>query len=206
MSQIILDFGSGNSCLNDKKIVKKMYDELKKIDTGKHQIICKWQLFKEAGMNIPLNRDVFDFAYKYGNKLGYLVTSSVFDKDSLDFLLQYDIPMIKIANNRELDWLIGEVPRKISVYVSGNKNLADIPYHGLKSMTCISKYPAEIEEYEKYYFPHQIKRAVSDHTTNWDLFNKYKPEIIEVHYGLPDSTGLDAGPFMRTPAMLKEVL
>ena len=28
MSMIILDFGSGNSCRNDKTIVKKMYDEL----------------------------------------------------------------------------------------------------------------------------------------------------------------------------------
>ena len=206
MAKIILDFGSGNTCKNNWDYTKQMLDELKAVDTGKHEIIIKWQLFKEAGDNIPLDKRIFDLAYVYAEKLGYKTTASIFDKESLEFLLQFDVPMIKIANNRSLDWLIGEIPRRIPVYVSGNKNLADIPYHGLKSMACISKYPAEIEEYEKYYFPHQIKRAVSDHTTNWDLFNKYKSEIIEVHYGLSDSTGLDAGLFMRTPAMLAEVL
>jgi hypothetical protein len=48
--------------------------------------------------------------------------------------------------------------------------------------------------------------AISDHTTSWDLFNKYNPEIIEWHYKLSDSIGLDAGDFARTPEQLKEVL
>jgi len=216
MSQIILDFGSGNSCLNDKKIVKKMYDELKKVDTGKHTIICKWQLFLEAGNNIPLDRDVFDFAYEYGNELGYRVTSSVFDKDSLEFLLLYDVPMIKIANNRELDWLIGEVPRKVPVYVScgsaeqiGNWR-ESVRYGTIKPLLCVSNYPAYMEDYEKIkefglYVKHD-KYGISDHTTNFGLWYRYQPEIVEWHYGLPDSTGLDAGPFMRMPVMLKEVL
>jgi sialic acid synthase SpsE len=112
MSKIILDFGSGNSCKNDKRIAKGMYDELKKVDTGKHEIVCKWQLFEKAGNNIPLYPDVFEYAYDYGTSLGYPVTSSVFDKNSLDFLLDFDSCFVKIANRKELYSLIGYVPRK----------------------------------------------------------------------------------------------
>lgn len=209
MSEIILDFGSGNSCLNDKEIVKKMYDELKNADTGKHQIICKWQLFKEAGQNIPLHRDVFDYAHKYGNKLGYQVTSSVFDKESLDFLSQFDVPFVKLANRRELDWLIGEVPRRVPVYSSRGKNdyseftaakLGDYP------MLCVSKYPCDLKDYENMFGNMLHINPISDHTTNFDLFHKYRIEIIEMHYKLEDSTGLDAGDFARTPAQLAEIL
>jgi len=216
MSEIILDFGSGNSCLNDKEIVKKMYDELKNADTGKHQIICKWQLFKEAGQNIPLHRDVFDYAHKYGNKLGYQVTSSVFDKESLDFLSQFDVPFVKLANRRELDWLIGEIPRKFPICISLGKhdmntkylNLDNFafPLQGDVAIHCVSNYPATYDDYVKAFSPGQLHRGISDHTTCFSLFRKFEPELIEWHYGLPDSTGLDAGPFMRTPEMLREIL
>lgn len=213
MSQIILDFGSGNSCRNDKAIVKKMYDEIEKVDTGKHSIVCKWQLFKEARLNIPLDRDVFDFAYKYGSKLGYAVTSSVFDKESLDFLLQFDVPFVKIANNRKLYWLIGEVPRKVPVYVSYGsvdelKQVAE--KQDIIRMLCVSQYPTDMKKYELLF---DISAAfmyneygISDHTTNFGLWYRYQPKIIEMHYKLPDSTGLDAGPFARTPAQLAEIL
>ena len=83
---IILDFGSGNTCKNDKTIIKKMYDSLE----GKKDIVVKWQLFKNAGKNIPLTEDSFDYAYRYGTHLGYKVTSSIFDLESLNFLLKYD--------------------------------------------------------------------------------------------------------------------
>ena len=186
-----------------------MYDELNAIDTGKHEIICKWQLFEEAGDNIPLTHDSFDFAYQYGTSLGYKVTSSVFDKNSLDFLLRYDVPFVKIANNRELDWLIGEVPKKIPVYVS-YKNYEEIEnsvrYLNNEYLLCVSKYPAKLEEYELNFGVWGISMGVSDHTTNLALWYRYQPKIIEWHFGLEDSTGLDAGPFMRTPKQLQEVL
>lgn len=229
MARIILDFGSGNSCKNDWFYAKRMLDELKSVDTGKHEIIIKWQLFKEAGKNVPLDREIFRQAYEYAAELGYKTTASVFDKESLDFLLQYDVPFIKLANRRDLDWLIGEVPRKVPIYVSyGTQNerkmLADEHEESecfgdnIIQLCCVSNYPATLQEYEDrfLYCPlllpkikHDtgyLKRAVSDHTTNLDLWHKYQPQIIEMHYGLPDSTGPDAGPFMRTPEMLREVL
>lgn len=182
-----------------------MLDELKAVDTGKHEIVIKHQLFTEAGDNIPLDHEIFRKAYCYAKDLGYKTTSSVFDFYSLQYLLNFDIPFVKIANNRSLDWLISEVPRNILIY----KSVGDWE-ELLKSdadniiLFCVSKYPSSIEDYSEY-IPHRYN-GISDHTTNWDLFNKYNPEIYECHYKLPDSTGLDAGEFARTPEMLREIL
>jgi len=209
MAKIILDI-SANTHKNNWDYLKRMLDELKAVDTGKHSITIKHQLFKEAGQNIPLDKTIFDLAYVYAEQLGYKTTASVFDKESLDFLLQFDVPFIKIANNRDLDYLIGEIPRKIPVYVSYgspvDKNF--ISKLNIIPLLCISNYPANIEDYEKAFTNKLLHKfyGFSDHTVNFDLWNKYQPQIIEMHYGLSDSTGLDAGPFMRTPAMLAEVL
>ena len=218
MAMIILDFGSANTCRNDKYYAKRMLDELKAVDTGKHEIIIKWQFFKEAGDNIPLDREIFRQAYEYAAELGYKTTSSVFDKESLDFLLRFDVPFVKLANRRELDWLIGKIPREIPAYVSFGELCGELMTESYNeefiALACISKYPATINDYEEkftctsggYCYERIFLKHVSDHTTDFDLWRKYQPKIIEWHYGLPDSTGLDAGPFMRTPEMLREVL
>jgi sialic acid synthase SpsE len=210
LSEIILDI-SANTFKNSFNYAKQMMDEIKTIDTGKHHVIFKTQLFKSAPPNIPLEHSVFDSMYHYGKSLGYQVTSSVFDKESLDFLLQYDVPMIKIANNRKLDYLIGEIPRKIPVYVSFDGIYPDcfLKYENIKYLACISKYPATIEDYElmcgKIINKNQLKN-ISDHTIGLELFKKYQPKIWECHYALEDSTGLDAGLFAKRPNELKEIL
>jgi len=211
MAKIIFDFGSGNTCRNDWDYTKRMLDELKKIDTGRHSVVIKWQLFKEAGDNIPLDWRIFELAYVYAQQLGYKTTSSVFDKESLDFLLQLDVPFVKIANRRELDWLIGEIPRRVPVCVSYGSvdQLKAAPKDNMIRLLCVSDYPANAEEYEKtfdlaYYVA--CGYGISDHTTNFGLWYRYQPQIIEMHYKLEDSQGLDAGPFARTPEQLREVL
>lgn len=212
MAQIILDFGSGNTCKNDLRIAEKMIDELTIIDTRKHEVIIKWQLFEKAGDNMPLDEVFFNFIYHYARKFKYRTTASVFDLKSLKFLLQYDIPFVKIANNRSLDWLIGEVPRKIPVYVSyGYKDDKYDPDDTMRlssfyQMCCISKYPATLFDYEKEFDKFEYYTAVSDHTIGLELFKKYKPCIWEKHYKLLDSTGLDAGSFAITPQELAEIL
>lgn len=209
MAEIIIDAGSGNSCKNDLFYVKRMLDELKAVDTGKHNITVKWQLFKQAGDNIPLNHLTFDHAYRYAEMLGYKTTASVFDIDSLKFLLNYDVPMIKIANNRDLDYLIGEMPRKIPVYRSCASGREWGKNYNSLNMICVSKYPATVEEYEDAFeIAHLLDFGwgISDHITDFTLWHKYQPEIYEVHFKLEDSTGLDAGPFSRTPEQLKEIL
>jgi len=209
MAKIILDI-SANTHKNNWDYLKKMLDELKAVDTGKHIITIKHQLFKEAGQNIPLDKTIFDLAYVYAEQLGYKTTASVFDKESLDFLLQFDVPFIKIANNRALDYLIGEIPRKVPTYVSYGSSVDKnfISKLNIIPLLCISNYPANIEDYEKTFTNDLLHEyyGFSDHTTNFGLWYRYQPRIIEMHYGLDDSTGLDAGPFMRTPAMLAEVL
>lgn len=191
---IILDFGSGNTCRNDEKIIQKMIDELVKIDTNKDEIIIKWQLFQTSDVNVPLHPTKFNFAYCAAEYKGYKTTASVFDRDSLDFLMRYkNIPFIKIANNNLM--LLGV-----------DKYLGKRIIRSGKDLCCISKYPATIDEYEKKYNAGELKKGISDHTENFDLYNKYKPQIYEVHYKLEDSTGPDAGIFARTPKQLKAIL
>ncbi|MFA5305894.1 MAG: N-acetylneuraminate synthase family protein [Candidatus Babeliales bacterium] len=210
--QIILDMSSGNTCKNDKAIVKRMIDAINEIDTNKHEIIFKWQLALDDGINIPLDHDVFDCAYWYAASLGYKTTSSVADLESLKFLLQYDVCFVKIPNDRALDWLIGEIPRKIPIYVSisisrmwTNNFAKQINLGIIQGMQCVSKYPATIDEYDKLNI-HLKTCSISDHTVGLDLFKKYQPRIWEKHYKLSDSTGLDAGPFAITPEELREIL
>jgi sialic acid synthase SpsE len=174
------------------------------------------QLFLNDGINIPLYRDVFDYAYNYGNSVGYKVTSSVADLDSLKFLLRYDVPFVKIPNDRKLDWLIGEIPRKVPVYVSlfnADKAYWLLDIHQIggarefdKRLCCISKYPADKAEYENNFYWRDLKNGISDHTVGLELFKKYQPRIWEKHFCLSDSTGLDAGPFAVTPKQLEEIL
>jgi sialic acid synthase SpsE len=185
-----------------------MIDEIKAIDKGKHEVIFKHQLFTEAGKNIPLNPNVFDDAIWYAKEKGYQTTSSVFDKENLHLLLQYEIPFVKIANRRDLDYLIGEVPRKIPVYVSKGEMpyMSDWRQRDIVTMACVSHYPATLAEYEEAFYPFQLRHAVSDHTVGLGLWHKYHPDIIEMHYRLEDSTGLDAGPFAKTPAELRGVI
>jgi hypothetical protein len=68
----------------------------------------------------------------------------------------------------------------------------------------VSNYPAYRKEYEDL----GMLRGdnISDHTTTFELYNIYKPEIIEWHYKLENSTGLDSGEFARTPKQLKEIM
>ena len=204
---IILDFGSGNTCKNDILYIARMIDELKAVDTGKHQVIIKWQLFEKAGDNIPLDFSRFSFAYEYAKKHGYETTASVFDVKSLNYLLLFDVPFIKIANRPDLYWLAGEVPRKVPVYMSASGLSLQSEYFsdGDVVLNCVSKYPATAEEYVKI-FGASSTWGLSDHTTDFKLYHKYNPKIYECHYKLSDSTGLDAGDFARMPEQLGEIL
>jgi sialic acid synthase SpsE len=204
MGIIILDI-SANTHKNNIDYLKLMIDELHKVDNHKYDVILKAQLFRSAGPNIVLDKNVFDFMYNYGKQLGYKVTSSVFDDDSLSFLLKYNPCFIKIANNPALyESVMREITVDTPVIVSWNKRRPQ--GINMKYMCCVSKYPAELSDYENQFSADDLKAGISDHTTNWDLYNKYKPDVYEVHYMLPDSTGNDSGPFARVPDQLKEIL
>jgi len=201
----ILDFGSGNTCQNDWMYVKRMIDEFYKIfreKKCKKEIVLKWQLFIHSENNIPLNRKIFETAFFYAWGIGFQTTASVFDESSLTYLLDFDIPFVKIANQEKSQKIKGWVPDDYKVIKSVGKP-EDV---GLNSMCCVSKYPATVEDYEKTFFKTDLKKGISDHTIDWTLYHKYQPKIYECHYALDDSTGLDAGPFARRPSQLREVL
>ena len=206
---IILDFGSANTHKNDITYLKRMIDELVAVDTRKHEVVIKHQLFKDAPPNIPLHWRVFDFAYWYAEQQGYQTTSSVNDIESLRYLLRYDVPFVKIANKPELYWLAGEVPRKVPVYISGGPDMyanfewdcwGDIP------LACVSEYPSTPEMYNEKFGAMLSRGRISDHTTDFQLWYQHQPVTYEVHYKLSDSTGPDAGPFSRTASQLSEIL
>jgi sialic acid synthase SpsE len=210
---IIIDAGSGNTCQNNYDYVKRMIDELAKVDTKK-QCIIKWQLFREAGGNVPLNPEVFKYAYRYASALGFSTTASVFDIESLFYLIQFKVPFIKIAGNEKYYSLIDDIPAKMPVVCSRNPGI-DIPKRKkgdspispiLWPLCCVSEYPAKIQDYALNFEPKELLLGVSDHTTSWGLYNRVRPTIYECHYMLEDSLGLDAGDFARTPKQLKEIL
>jgi len=212
MVQIILDFGSGNTCQNKWTIAKRMIDELSAVDSKKHEVVIKWQLFEKAGNNVPLDREIFKKAHNYASELGYKTTASVFDVPSLEYLLQFNVPFIKIANNREARSLIGETPRKVLVYASYG-DIEDCKLaakENVRRLLCVSEYPASVEAYSANFdldlYVGHWGYGLSDHTETFDLFSRHKPEIIEWHFKLKDSKGLDAGKFARTPNQLKEAL
>lgn len=93
---LILDFGSGDTCKNDKNQIKEMIDQLSIYDEERKAVI-KWQLFKNLSHVQSLDNESFEYAYKYAKDLGFKTTASIFDKESLEFLLKYDVPFIKIA-------------------------------------------------------------------------------------------------------------
>jgi len=204
--QIVLDFGSGNTCKNDKRIVKRMIDSLCKVDKGTHDVVIKWQLFERAGDNIPLKPEIFRYAYEYAKKKGYKTTASVFSTTSLRWLInEFDVPFVKIPNRRDLYYLAGEVPKHIPVYISYDNKayLPPLMEHDVK-LYCISKYPAKKEDYSRPFY------SVSDHTPGFGLFPSVSPHnhiVWEKHYALKGQTGLDVeSGVCITPEELKEIL
>lgn len=201
---IILDFGSGNTCKNDTAYIRRMIDSLADV-TPRRDIVIKWQLFTEAGENVPLNHHCFEFAYKYAQSKGFKTTASVFDKASLDYLLTFDVPFVKLACCELSHLLRGAIPRHIPII----KSMADItvePNENDNHLCCVRKYPAEFGDYRDMFYDDFLKLGISDHTTDFMLYRMYTPSIYECHYKLDDSTGLDSGDFARTPEQLKEIL
>ena len=199
---IILDLGSGNSCKNDWEIAKDMIQAIQSIDPKRQEVVLKWQLFEKAPPNIPLQREIFARAYTLAWGLGYDTTASVGDVVSLDFLLRFDIPFVKIACRPELYHLADRVPDGTKVI----KSVSSVDDFVPGCLCCVREYPADQKSYKKAFRDTQLKLGISDHTTDWYLYKKYQPELYEVHFKLSNTDGPDSGPFARTPEQLKEIL
>ena len=208
---IILDFASGSTCQNDIAYIKRMIDELRQVDTGKHEVIIKWQLFEQATVPYVPALSLLSFreAYTHAASVGYKTTASVFDTWSLGQLLEYDVPFVKFACREWVYPLIG-APSMMGrrAVVSIRDAASRLQFKALwlaDCMCCVPKYPASVDDY--YVFgDDDLVCGISDHTVDWTLYKDYTPDIYECHYKLEDSTGPDAGAHARTPEMLREVL
>jgi sialic acid synthase SpsE len=213
---IVLDFGSGETAQNDVETAYRMIDELAAIDTRRENVIIKWQLEKDtpyiesAGRKVePLKHGVFTLAYTHAYWKQYWTTASVFDEESLEFLLQFNVPFIKIANKPEKYYLLDKIPKDKKVMVSigpgFKKDELIKQYPNVIPLHCISEYPADPTVYETSW-GRALSYSISDHTSDFYLYHKYRPWYLEKHYKLDDSEGLDNGPWAVTPEMLKEIL
>ena len=217
--KLILDLGSGNT-LTDSDVAINLIDEIIKRDTGKHDIVFKTQLFESAPPNVPLDFAVFHQAWSHAMDKGYHLTSSVFDANSIEFLLTFDseywpLPFIKIACRPDLYWLIGEIPRRIPVYVS-TENVQHYVTNEIEGqpcdiitddvLLCVREYPAKAEDYKLS--PLIAPHGVSDHTVGWELFKSVETKRIWEKHVVPEhnDTNPDAGAFAVTPEELEEIL
>jgi len=196
---LILEMQDGMMCKNDKATVKMMIDKAIENKPDNVDMVFKWQLYtkiKTIVEVIPLDREIFDYAYNYASSKGFKTTASIFDKESFEFLINYEIPFIKIACQTDLYDFRKDMWRMIFSdevkYLLSVKD--DIDYHAMYNrngnnrlfnvdvMTCIPKYPATVEEYENTFLEKHLKEGISDHTIGLELYNKYKPKIYEKHY------------------------
>jgi len=201
--------GSGNSNTTYGRGID-MINAVKAIDSHKHEVIFKYQLWSKEnpqGENRRLSWQIFMNLYNYATAIGYKVTSSVFDYEALVFLLTYKVPFIKLANRPETWGLLGDIPRRIPVYISNYLYECGFRESGLViPMAVVSKYPATLREYEMIPNLGQYK-AISDHTPGWELWDKYHPSVLEKHFVLErGGDNPDAGSFATVPEELKEII
>ena len=212
---IILDMGSSTTCRNDKAIVEKMIDSVAENDPGVDRIVIKWQLFKDT-LNVPgldpikpLDHDVYLHAVEYAARYNYETTASVFDSESLEFLIKQKPTFIKIACRNHCYGLLAEIDEESFDLVISVGNHAVYKhfkkfYPDADLLCCVPQYPANTTVYEGL-FSGLLHYGISDHTEGLGLYRKYKPTVWEKHFALEDSTGPDAASFAIRPKELKEL-
>ena len=208
MALIIIDCGSGETCRNDKSIVRKLIDSLSSVDQHNHEVIIKWQLWSAEGISpaLRLDWDIFDYAYVYADDEGYQTTASVFDIKSYDFLVDYEIPFVKIACRPWVYPLIDTYDNWIvTVDHPHTGSMLTTLYNNVRIMYGMDEYTVAPEDYIMR-FGHALSVGISDHTPGVDLFNIYQPAIYEKHFKLEDSIGLDSGPHAVTAEVLSTIL
>ena len=212
MAQVILDVGSGAS-LPDKETARRFVDEIKAVDTGKHQIVFKAQLFMHEPPNAPLSRFVFADLYDYAIDQGYGCTASVFDQDSLNYLSEFDVPFIKIACRPDLYEMINDISGEHMVYASYYPTNEQIvgsegqPLAADRILLCVPHYPAQAAVYKMELMHPEIRfDGLSDHTVGLDLYRELEPKIWEKHIKLAGTVGPDAGPWAMLPEEVGVIL
>lgn len=201
--KIILDFHLTEQLEQSDYYIKKMFDELKSIDNKKYEIIASFNL----GSIFQLKKHAFEFAYNYGQSLGYKVTSCIYTIESLKYLLtnftNIDFIMVK-TNIKNADGLIKSIPENINLFI-----ISDVPpYYERKKNTykhlwTVFKSPAYFDSYINFRLDN--KCCIYDNTEGFALFYRFQPEIICFKYQL-DKTYNKNEVHIKTPSQLKKIL
>ena len=113
--------------------------------------------------------------------------ASVFSETDLQYYMNYDTPIIKIACRKPLYKLLDMIPIDKLVYLS----IADPndrhevrkkwPRHRIIFMHCIAEYPANPNVYESVFWGN-LSYSISDHTKGLELYKKHEPIYYEKHF------------------------
>ena len=167
--------------------------------THKNEIVIKWQLFTEIGDLLPLDHNVFEWAYQYAEMHDFKTTASVFDNESLDYLLHFKVPFIKLACRDYLFKYLRKIERHdVTAIISIREPQQKAIVGQARYLCCVPEYPAKAKMYESI-FGGSLSVGISDHTSDFMLYKKYEPLFYESHFKLPDSEGADNGPWSKTP-------
>lgn len=204
---LILEMGSGDTCKNDLDQIRAMIDAVAAADLNK-RCILKWQLFLEQKFEHvdTLSRTSFRFAFDYAWSKGFKTTASIFDETSLKFLLQFNVPFIKLACRtneyefrKDAHGLIGYIVRNKPLILSCeshqaiNDTIFSEFYNPLYDniLACVPHYPAVADEYLSRFDMSELVNGISDHTIGLGLYKAIRPRIFEKHFVLSWQTSLD---------------
>ena len=99
------------------------------------------------------------------------------------------------------EYLSKKIVPKVLVSIPDTR---EVP-QGMIPLYSVREYPAKAIDY-MHKFGRNLTLGISDHTEGFWLWHKYQPAFYETHYRLEDSIGLDAGPWSKTPEMLREII
>lgn len=194
---IIFDVGSASLSNNDKFYYDRLVDMLCDLFPIRYwkRVVLKAQLFVDRLWGVLLDRRVFEYFKSIAQKEGFQVTASVFDQESLEYLIEdKNIPFVKIAAIKELYPLIAKVPRKTAVVVSVTDSFEwsrlQEAFPDTVLMACVRQYPSLVKQYEGMFQREVLREGISDHSirdASFALFDTYNPRVYERHIALNET-------------------
>lgn len=144
--KLVLDPGSTH--MGKKRYCKELIDIASSV--GAYAI--KFQLFPneepfvtDEHPNIPMPYDWFGEMFRYGERVGVMVTASVFDHKAVDVVASYPVPFIKFSYGRQNDLShingLLNIGKKV-VVSSDMMKVGELPQHeNLTKLFCQPVYP-----------------------------------------------------------------
>lgn len=211
MAVIIAEIGQNHG--RDMQLAELLIEKAKEYGAD----LVKFQLYEHSKLYskdnpTPNNELTFDEAKKlfcYGKEIGIEVFFSVFDAERVKWCEELGVKRYKLAKTLKDQDTIK------AVLATGKPVIASlyIPHLWLlpapvKTLLCVSKYPASIADYHlDSYFPGTHYDGMSDHTVGLDAAKialARGAQIIEKHFCIAPKVGFEAE-WSMTPEELGEL-